>query len=82
MTEHIKIREKNKSDDVQIEVILDECFGQNRRNRTVYLYRKIPPLKYLSLVSCKINDPSIVIGTISFYPVLVNKIKLSRSRFW
>ena len=75
MTEHIEIREKNESDDVQIKEILDECFGQNRHNRTVYLYRKIPPLKYLSLVSCKKNDPSIVIGTISFYPVLVNKIK-------
>ena len=36
---------------------------------------KHTPLKYLSLVSCKKNDPSIVIGTISFYPVLVNKIK-------
>ena len=57
MTEHIKIREKNKSDDIQIKEILDECFGQNRHNRTVYLYRKIPPLKYLSLVSCKKNDP-------------------------
>ena len=29
MTEHIKIREKNKSDDIQIKEILDECFGQN-----------------------------------------------------
>ena len=75
MTEHIEIREKNESDDVQIKEILDECFGQNRHNRTVYLYRKIPPLKHLSLVSCKKNDPSIVIGTISFYPVLVNEIK-------
>jgi len=75
MTEHIEIREKNESDDVQIKEILDECFGQNRHKRTVYLYRKIPPLKYLSLVSCKKNDPSIVIGTISFYPVLVNEIR-------
>ena len=58
MTEHIKIREKNKFDDIQIKEILDECFGQNRYNRTVYLYRKIPPLKYLSLVSYKKNDPS------------------------
>ena len=75
MNGNIQIREKIESDNIQIQKILDECFGHNRYDRTVYLYRKTLPLRHLSLVSCIKDDPSIVIGTISFYPVLLNKIK-------
>ena len=75
MNGNIQIREKIESDNIQIQKILDECFGHNRYDRTVYLYRKTRPLRHLSLVSCIKDDPSIVIGTISFYPVLLNKIK-------
>ena len=71
----IVIREENKTDKNQIKDILDKSFGKNRFDRTVYLYRKIQPIRELSLVSYLYNDPSTVIGTINFYPVLVNEIQ-------
>ena len=52
MNHRIIVREKKETDNVQIEIILNKNFGENRHQRTVYLYRKKSPIKGLSLVSC------------------------------
>lgn len=69
----IKIRKEVKSDFSQREIILDNCFGKDRNNRTVYIYRKIPPIKELSLISYLKQEPKVVIGTIRFYRVLIEQ---------
>ena len=68
------VREKKETDNDQIEIILNKNFGENRYQRTVYLYRKKSPIKDLSLVSCLNEDPNTVIGTITFYRTLVSNI--------
>lgn len=73
MLTNIKIRKEISSDDPQITTILDDCFGLNRLNKTVYKYRKSPPIKALSLISCFKENPIKVVGTISFYRVFVEK---------
>ena len=70
----IIVREKKETDNDQIENILIKNFGENRHQRTVYLYRKKSPIKGLSLVSCLNKDPNTVIGTITFYRTLVINI--------
>ena len=70
----IKIRDETNSDHGQRELILDQCFGKDRNNRTVYLYRKSLPIKELSLISYIKENPEIVIGTIRFYRVLISNI--------
>ena len=74
MDHKIIVREKKEKDNDQIENILNKNFGENRHQRTVYLYRKKPPIKGLSLVSCLNEDPNTVIGTITFYRTLVSNI--------
>ena len=44
---NIKIRNETSSDYSQKLSILDECFGPSRLNRTVYMYRKSPPIEEL-----------------------------------
>ena len=66
--------EKKQIDNDQIENILIKNFGENRHQRTVYLYRKKSPIKGLSLVSCLNEDSNTVIGTITFYRTLVSNI--------
>ena len=41
MDHKIIVREKKETDNDQIENILNKNFGENRHQRTVYLYRKI-----------------------------------------
>ena len=77
---NIKIRKETSSDHSQITTILDNCFGLNRLNRTVYMYRKSLPIKALSLISCFKEDPIKVVGTISFYRVFVEKTEYFYSR--
>ena len=67
----IKIRKEVEADYSQREIILDDCFGKDRNNRTVYIYRKIPSIKELSLISYLKKEPKVVIGTIRFYRVLI-----------
>ena len=74
MDRKIIVRDKNETDDDQIENILNKNFGENRHQRTVYLYRKKPPIRGLSLVSCYNEDPNTVIGTITFYRTLISNI--------
>ena len=74
MDHKIIVREKKETDNDQIENILNKNFGENRHQRTVYLYRKKSPIKGLSLVSCLNEDPNTVIGTITFYRTLVSNI--------
>ena len=74
MDRKIIVRDKNETDDDQIENILNKNFGENRHQRTVYLYRKKSPIRGLSLVSCLNEDPNTVIGTITFYRTLVGNI--------
>ena len=74
MLPNIKIRKEITSDHSQKTIILDDCFGPNRLNRTVYRYRKSPPITKLSLISCFKENPIKVVGTITFYRVLVEKI--------
>jgi predicted N-acetyltransferase YhbS len=69
----IKIRDEINSDHDQRELILDQCFGKDRHDRTVYLYRKSLPIKELSFISY-IKEPEIVIGTIRFYRVFISDI--------
>ena len=69
----IKTREEIDADHDQREIILDQSFGRDRNDRTVYLYRKRPPIKKLSLISYIKEKPQIVIGTIRFYRVLINE---------
>lgn len=69
----IKVRKEVKADFFQREMILDDCFGKDRNNRTVYIYRKIPPIKELSLISYLKQEPKVVIGTIRFYRVLIEQ---------
>ena len=76
MDHKIIVREKKETDNDQIENILNKNFGENRHQRTVYLYRKKSPIKGLSLVSCLNEDPNIVIGTITFYRTLVSNCLL------
>ena len=54
---NIKIRNETSSDYSQKLSILDACFGPSRLNRTVYMYRKSPPIEELSLISCFEEDP-------------------------
>ena len=68
----IKIRKETNSDHDQRELILDQCFGKDRNDRTVYLYRKNLPITELSLISYIKEKPEIVIGTIRFYRVFIN----------
>ena len=70
----IKIRKETNSDHDQRELILDQCFGKDRNDRTVYLYRKNLPITELSLISYIKEKPEIVIGTIRFYRVFINDI--------
>ena len=74
MDRKIIVREKKETDNDQIENILNKNFGENRFQRTVYLYRKKSPIRGLSLVSCLNKDPNTVIGTITFYRTLVSNI--------
>ena len=74
MDRTIIVRKKKESDNDQIENILNKNFGENRHQRTIYLYRKKPPIKGLSLVSCLNEDSNTVIGTITFYRTLVSNI--------
>ena len=74
MDHKIIVREKKETDNDQIENILIKNFGENRLQRSVYLYRKKSPIKGLSLVSCFNEDPNTVIGTITFYRTLINNI--------
>ena len=74
MDHKIIVREKKEIDNDQVEYILNKNFGENRHQRTVYLYRKKLPIKGLSLVSCLNEDPKTVIGTITFYRTLVSNI--------
>ena len=74
MDHKIIVREKKDTDNDQIENILNKNFGENRYQRTVYLYRKKPPIKGLSFVSCLNEDPNTVIGTITLYRILVSNI--------
>ena len=74
MDHNIIVREKKETDNDQIENILIKNFGENRLQRSVYLYRKKSPIKGLSLVSCLNEDPNTVIGTITFYRTLINNI--------
>ena len=74
MDHKIIVREKKETDNDQVEYILNKNFGENRHQRTVYLYRKKSPIKGLSLVSCLKEDPNTVIGTITFYRTLVRNI--------
>ena len=74
MDHKIIVREKKETDNDQIENILINNFGENRLQRSVYLYRKKSPIKGLSLVSCLNEDPNTVIGTITFYRTLINNI--------
>ena len=75
MDRTIIVRKKKETDNDQIENILIKNFGENRLQRSVYLYRKKSPIKGLSLVSCLNEDPNTVIGTITFYRTLVSNIK-------
>ena len=70
----IKIRNEINSDHDQRELILDQCFGKDRNDRTVYLYRKSLPIKELSFISYIKEKPKIVIGTIRFYRVFISDI--------
>ena len=70
----IKIRKETNSDHDQRELILDQCFGRDRNDRTVYFYRKNLPITELSLISYIKEKPEIVIGTIRFYRVFINDI--------
>ena len=70
----IIVREKKETDNDQIENILNKNFGENRLQRTVYLYRKKSPIKGLSLISCLNEDSNTVMGTITFYRTLVSNI--------
>ena len=74
MDHKVIVREKKETDNDQIENILIKNFGENRLQRSVYLYRKKSPIKGLSLVSCLNEDPNTVIGTITFYRTLINNI--------
>ena len=74
MDRTIIVRKTKETDNDQIENILNKNFGENRHQRTVYLYRKKSPIRGLSLVSCLNEDPNTVIGTITFYRTLVNNI--------
>ena len=74
MDHKIIVREKKETDNDQVEYILNKNFGENRHQRTVYLYRKNSPIKGLSLVSCLNEDPNTVIGTITFYRTIVINI--------
>ena len=74
MDHKIIVREKKEIDNDQVEYILNKNFGENRHQRTVYLYRKKSPIKGLSFVSCLNEDPKTVIGTITFYRTLVSNI--------
>ena len=74
MDHKIIVREKKEIDNDQVEYILNKNFGENRHQRTVYLYRKKSPIKSLSLVSCLNEDPKTVIGTITFYRTLISNI--------
>jgi hypothetical protein len=71
----IKIRKETNSDHDQRELILDQCFGKDRNDRTVYLYRKNLPITELSLISYIKEKPEIVVGTIRFYRVFINKFR-------
>ena len=57
----IKVRKEVKADFFQREMILDDCFGKDRNNRTVYIYRKISPIKELSLIYYLKQEPKVVI---------------------
>ena len=74
MLPNIQIRKEIVSDHYQKTFILDDCFGSNRFNRTVYMYRKSSPIMGLSLISCFKENPTKVVGTINFYRVLVEKL--------
>ena len=74
MDHKIIVREKKETDNDQVEYILNKNFGENRHQRTVYLYRKKLPIEGLSLVSCLNEDPNTVIGTITFYRTIVINI--------
>ena len=74
MYTNITIRKETPSDYPQIKIILDDCFGKSRLSRTVYKYRKSNPINELALISCLLENPNRVIGTINFYRVLIKKV--------
>ena len=74
MLPNIKIRKETAYDYSQKIIILNDCFGPSRLNRTVYMYRNSLPIKVLSLISCFQDNPDKVVGTINFYRVFIEKI--------
>ena len=53
MDRTIIVRKKKETDNDQIENILNKNFGENRHQRTVYLYHKKSPIRGLSLFVMK-----------------------------
>ena len=70
----LSLEKKKETNNDQIQNLLNKNFGENKHQRTVYLYRKKSPIRGLSLVSCLNENPNTVIGTIAFYRTLVSNI--------
>ncbi len=63
------IDQLNPNDILQIEVLLDDCFGRNRHKKTAYRLRDdIPPLAELSFV---VRIDGQVKASLQFWPVLI-----------
>ena len=55
MDRKIIVKEKKETDNDQIQNVLNKNFGENRYQRTVYLYRKKFSIRGLSFVIMKIQ---------------------------
>jgi predicted N-acetyltransferase YhbS len=67
----LPILPERPSDAIQIEALVETCFGPDRLKKTVYRFRDgVPPIKGLGLV---VKDGKAIEGSIRFWPIAIGE---------
>lgn len=67
------IRAETEGDALQIEPLLDRCFGIDRHGKTSYRYREgVPPLADLAFVAE--DDTATLVGAIRYWPIRLGRL--------
>ena len=66
----VEILQQTTADDVAIEVLMTDAFGDTLYNRSVWLLRKVPPVQYLCLV---MRDANHILASLRFWEGQLNE---------
>jgi len=68
-----QIRAETAGDALQIEPLLDRCFGSDRHGKTSYRYRQgVAPLAELAFVAE--DDTATIVGAIRYWPIRLGRL--------